>query len=326
MPFWYVSCTTILKQSRGRILFFQSTIKDSVKLTGIGLHSGNETTVTLLPAPVDTGIVFVPDGSDIESGIRAHVDNLRSTHNAISIGINGYDINTIEHFMATFYALSITNLYVLVTEHEMPILDGSSQAIVETVERAGTVAQNAFYDTFYLPYPVWVEDNGSYLIALPSSGFKITYTIDFNSKSRAIGTQTAHFSITKDTFKSSIAPARTFGFFEDIDMMRANNLALGGSLDNALLYTREGLVNDNLRFDNECVRHKILDLIGDLSLSGHNIAAHFIAYKSGHSIDMKLVKKLDIVLKRNRSVRKVPRKILTKRKVQFERFKRKINL
>jgi UDP-3-O-[3-hydroxymyristoyl] N-acetylglucosamine deacetylase len=307
-------------------LFFQNTIKESVKLTGIGLHSGTETTVTLLPAPIDTGIVFIPEGADSESGIQAHVDNLIDTHNAITIGSNGYDVKTIEHFMATFYALEITNLYVLITGNEMPILDGSSTDIVKVVERAGTIGQNAFYDTFYLPYPVWVEDNGSYLIALPSSAFKVTYTIDFTSKSSAIGTQTAHFTINKDIFKNSIAPARTFGFFEDLNTMRAKNLALGGSLDNALLYTREGLVNKNLRFDNECVRHKILDLIGDLSLTGQRLAAHFIAYKSGHSMDMKLVGKLDMVIKRNRSARKVPRKILTRRKIQFERFKRKIDL
>jgi UDP-3-O-[3-hydroxymyristoyl] N-acetylglucosamine deacetylase len=109
-------------------------------------------------------------------------------------------------------------------------------------------------------------------------------------------------------------------------MLRAHNLALGGSIDNALLYTKEGLVNGNLRFDNECVRHKILDLIGDLSLTGRSIAAHFIAYKSGHSMDMKLVKKLDMVIKRNRGSRKIPRKILSKRKIQFERFKRKMNI
>lgn len=308
------------------MLFFENTIENSVKVTGIGLHSGTKTTVTLLPAPIETGIVFVPDGADSRSGIRAHVDNLRDTHNAITIGNNGYDIKTIEHFMSAFYALGITNLYVLVEGNEMPIFDGSSKEIVEAVERAGTKVQNTFFDTFYLPYPVWVEDNGRYLIALPSTSFKITYTIDFSSKSSAIGTQTAHFTINKDVFKNSIAPARTFGFFEDINTMRGNNLALGGSLENALLYTREGLVNKTLRFDNECVRHKILDLIGDLSLTGHRIAAHLIAYKSGHSLDMKLVKKLDMVIKRNRSVRKVPRKITAKRKIQFERFKRKMNL
>jgi len=245
------------------VLFFQNTIGKSVTLKGVGLHSGEKSLITLLPAPINTGIVFIPEGEAIEHGIKAHFESLRGTHNAITIGSNGFDVRTIEHFMATFYALDITNLYVMVGGHEMPILDGSSQAIVEAIERAGIATQTAFHDTFYLPYPVWVEEDGCYLIALPSNGFKITYTIDFTSKSRAIGTQTAHFIITPETFKASIAPARTFGFFEDIDSLRANNLALGGSLDNALLYTREGLVNDNLRFENECVRHKILDLIVD---------------------------------------------------------------
>ncbi|MBN2322584.1 MAG: UDP-3-O-[3-hydroxymyristoyl] N-acetylglucosamine deacetylase [Spirochaetes bacterium] len=315
-----------MKNDRSVRLFFQSTIQQSVKLGGTGLHSGTETTVTLLPAPVDTGIVFIPDMCDMNSGVTAHFDNLRDTRNAITIGSNGYDIKTIEHFMATFYAYGITNLYVVVKGYEMPILDGSSLQIVEAIEGARIQEQNAFYDTFYLPYPVWVEENGSYLIALPSTAFKITYTIDFTSKSSAIGTQTAHFVVNRDTYKNSIAPARTFGFYEDLDALRANSLALGGTIDNALLYTKEGLVNNDLRFDNECVRHKILDLIGDLSLTGQSIAAHFIAYKSGHSMDMKLVKKLDMVIKRNRSTRKLPRKILSRRKVQFERFKRKMNI
>ncbi|UCB47430.1 MAG: UDP-3-O-[3-hydroxymyristoyl] N-acetylglucosamine deacetylase [Spirochaetota bacterium] len=307
-------------------MFFQNTIGESAKLNGVGLHSGEKSTITLRPAPINTGIVFIPEGETIEHGIKAHFESLRDTHNAITIGSNGFDVRTIEHFMATFYALDITNLYVMVGGHEMPILDGSSQDIVEAIERAGVVAQNAFHDTFYLPYPVWVEEDGCYLIALPSNGFKVTYTIDFTSKSRAIGTQTAHFIITPEIFKTNIAPARTFGFFEDIDSLRANNLALGGSLDNALLYTREGLVNDNLRFENECVRHKVLDLIGDLSLTGCRVMAHLIAYKSGHSMDMNLVKKIDAVIKRSKGSRKVPRKILYRRKMAFKRFKRRMNL
>ncbi len=307
-------------------MFFQSTIKKKIELKGIGLHSGEKARVSLLPAPVDTGIVFVPHYEDKAHGIRAHINNLLDTNNAITIGDNFYAIKTIEHFMAVFYALDITNLYIIIEGHEMPIFDGSSRELVSVIEDVGIEAQNAFYDIFYLPYPVWIEEDGGYLIALPNNSLKITYTIDFTSKSRAVGTQTAHFSINSDTFKSSIAPARTFGFFEDIDSMRANNLALGGSVYNALVYTKESLMNNELRFENECVRHKILDLIGDISLTGHKITGHFIAYKSGHSIDMKLVKKINNVIRRSRALRKVPRSLLKKRKIEFERFKRRMNL
>lgn len=307
-------------------MFFQNTLNKRVELNGIGIHNGEMTKVFLVPAPVNTGIVFLPFQPGDLSGIDAHVENLLYTKNAITIGNNGISIQTIEHFMAVFSALDITNLYVLVDGNELPILDGSSIEIVEAIEKAGIHTQNDFYEIFYIPYPIWIEKKGRYLIALPNNDYKITYTIDFTAKSNAVGTQTAHFNIDKETFIKSIAPARTFGFIEDIKRMKTNNLARGGSLNNALVFTRNKLINEHLRFENECVRHKILDLIGGLSLAGYKMRGHFIAHKSGHRMDMELVKKINKVIIRKKRARSISKAILKRKEVEFQRFLRKMNL
>ena len=306
-------------------MFFQSTISDRVEFCGVGLHSGKRAKVILHPAPPHTGAVFLPHNRDKRHGIRATIENLRKTNNAITIGRNGFSVATIEHFMASFYALDITNIYIEVEGDEVPILDGSSNEIVKGILDVGVKAQNAFCDIFYVPYPIWIEDDDSYLIVLPNNNFKVTYTIDFSSKSSAIGTQTASYIVNHETFKRSIAPARTFGFFEDIDYMRTNRLALGGSLDNALVYTKHELINDNLRFDNECVRHKILDLVGDVSLVGYKIRGHFIAYKSGHAMDMMLARKIDGVIKKSRQTDDLSEEV-KKEELEFKRFKKRIDL
>jgi len=312
---------------KGNDMFFQRTLKERVDLEGVGIHSGQNSRIALVPAPVNTGIVFLPIQNICNSkGIQAHIDNLLFTHNAITIGNGDCAIQTVEHFMATFYALDISNLYVLWEGSELPILDGSAQKIVEAIESVGVHMQNAFCELFSIPYPVWVERDGRYLIALPSDDFKITYTIDFTSKSHAIGTQTAHFTIDGETFAKSIAPARTFGFSEDLELMKINNLALGGTLENALLFTRHRLVNDHLRFHNECVRHKILDLIGDLALVGNKLRGHFIAYKAGHSMDTELVRKINRIIKRTKISRNLSRHVIHRKEMEFKHFKRKMNL
>jgi UDP-3-O-[3-hydroxymyristoyl] N-acetylglucosamine deacetylase len=228
--------------------------------------------------------------------------------------------------MAAFYAFGITNADVVVYGNEMPILDGSSKQIVEALDATGIQSQAAFQEMFRIPYPIWIEENGSYLIALPSSDFRITYTIDFSLKSDAVGTQTAHYVIDRDTFVESIAPARTFGFYEELEYLKKNNLARGGSLENALVYTKNGLINDNLRFSNECVRHKMLDLIGDLSLVGYRLSGHIIAYKAGHAMDLALARKIDMVRKRKQRNRIISREILRRREFEFNKFKKRINL
>jgi len=303
-------------------MFFQSTMGRKISLKGKGLHTATESLVELIPAPVGTGIVFIAHKDGTSQEIKASLENLLYTNNAVTIGRNGFEIKTIEHFMASFYALNITNLYVNVFGEEMPIFDGSSKEIVKAIETCEIEIQNAFEKFFYLPYPVWVENDSVYLIGLPDNDFKITYTVDFNLKSKAIGTQTANFIIDDKNFKNDIAPARTFGFLEDFGKLKADNLALGGSYDNALVYTKNRLINNDLRFTNECVRHKILDLIGDLSLVGYKMRGHIIAYKSGHSMDMKFARKIRKIAKRTT----VSHDYMKRKETEFKSFRRSINL
>jgi len=312
-------------------MYFQGTIKNEITIEGIGLHTGKRNKVRILPAAPDTGIVFTPMKNDEgtvtdKDTVHANIKNVIATNNALTIGNDNFKVKTIEHFLAAFFALGITNLIVMVDGEEMPILDGSSKEIIDMIESVGIMVQNSFCIPIYLPYPVWAEMNGSYLIALPSSNFKVTYTIDFTSKSKAIGTQTAQYVITPEIFKDEIAPARTFGFYEDIEDLYKSNLAQGGSTENALIFTKDELLNDELRYNDECVRHKILDLIGDLAVLGKRINAHIIAYKSGHTLDIELVKKINRSLRRTRNINRVPAEIIKEKHREFYRFKRRINL
>jgi UDP-3-O-[3-hydroxymyristoyl] N-acetylglucosamine deacetylase len=305
-------------------MLLQSTVASDIRVEGIGLHSGSPVCVTIQPAPENTGILFGSSLSGLERGVRAHYTNLQKTQNAITIGNESFNIQTIEHFMSAFYAFGISNAVLMVHGSEMPILDGSSKEIIEALQRVGIRTQGAIQDSFRIPYPIWVEENSSYLIALPADDFRITYTIDFTSKSSAVGTQTAHYVLDRDTFTESIAPARTFGFYEEIESLKSNNLARGGSLDNALVFTKDELVNDNLRFDNECVRHKMLDLIGDLALIGYRLSGHFVAHKAGHAMNLALARKIDTVKKRKQRGSAIPRKILKRRELEFQKFKERV--
>jgi len=312
-------------------MYFQGTIKKEITIEGIGLHTGRKNIVRILPAAPDTGIVFTPmrSGEGLatdENAVCANITNVIATNNALTIGNDNFKVKTIEHFLAAFFALGVTNLIVMVDGEEMPILDGSSREIVEMIDSVGIKVQSAVCTPIYLPYPVWVEINGSYLIALPSSNFKITYTIDFTSKSKAIGTQTAQYVLDPKIFREEIAPARTFGFYEDIEELYKLNLAQGGSTENALIYTKDELINDELRYDDECVRHKILDLIGDLAVLGKRINAHFIAYKSGHTLDIELVKKITKSIRRTRNIKRVPSEVIKEKHEEYYQFKRRINL
>jgi len=306
-------------------MLLQSTVASEIRVEGIGLHSGLPVSVTIQPAPENTGILFSSSLSGLERGVRAHYTNLQKTQNAITIGNESFNIQTIEHFMSAFYAFGISNAVLVVHGSEMPILDGSSKQIIEALQRVGIRTQGAIQESFRIPYPIWVEENSSYLIALPADDFRITYTIDFTSKSSAVGTQTAHYVLDRDTFTESIAPARTFGFYEEIESLKSNNLARGGSLDNALVFTKDELVNESLRFDNECVRHKMLDLIGDLALIGYRLSGHVVAHKAGHAMDLALARKIDTVKKRKQRGSAIPRKILKRREMEFEKFKERVN-
>jgi UDP-3-O-[3-hydroxymyristoyl] N-acetylglucosamine deacetylase len=258
------------------IMRSQRTIKSEISFEGIGLHTGRYAKVTLKPASRDEGITFVR--TDKNTVIKA-------------IGSNGVRIRTIEHMMAALAGLGIDNVYVEVEGPEIPILDGSSTELISVLLRAGIAKQGKKRPYLMIKRPVILDDGHSKIAVLPYNGRRITYSIYFNHY--GFGEQMLSLDLDEETFVSDIAPARTFGFLKDIEYLRTNGLAQGGSLDNAISLGENGVLNaSGLRFKDEFVRHKVLDSIGDFALLGFPIYGHMVASRSGHSANIKFVKKL----------------------------------
>jgi UDP-3-O-[3-hydroxymyristoyl] N-acetylglucosamine deacetylase len=267
----------------------QRTIKTEVSFQGIGLHTGRYAKVTLKPASRDEGITFVR--TDKSAVIKAQAGCVIDTAFATTIGSGGVRIRTIEHMMAALSGLGIDNVYVEVNGPEIPILDGSSTELISIILRAGIAKQAKKRPYLMIKRPVIVDDGHSKIAALPYNGRRITYSIFFNQY--GFGEQMLSLDIDEETFVRDIAPARTFGFLKDLEYLRTNGLAQGGSLDNAIILGENGVLNSSgLRFKDEFVRHKVLDLIGDFALLGFPIYGHMIANRSGHSTNVKFVKKL----------------------------------
>jgi len=267
----------------------QRTIKKEVSFEGIGLHTGRHATVTLKPASRDAGITFIR--LDKPAVIKAHVGSVIDTAFATTIGHNGVKIKTVEHMLAAIAGLGIDNLTIEVNGPEMPILDGSSTMLISIILNAGIAKQGKKRPYLRINRPFVFEDGHAKIAVFPYSGSRITYSIFFHH--HGIGEQRMSIDITEENFVREIAPARTFGFLKDIEYLRSNGLAKGGSLDNAIILGEEGILNaSGLRFKDEFVRHKVLDTIGDFSLIGFPIYGHIIASKSGHSSNVKFLKKL----------------------------------
>ncbi|MDA8106250.1 MAG: UDP-3-O-acyl-N-acetylglucosamine deacetylase [Nitrospiraceae bacterium] len=267
----------------------QRTIKNEVSFEGIGLHTGRHAKVVLKPASRDTGITFIR--SDKNTVIKAHVGSVIDTAFATTIGQNGAKIRTVEHIMAALAGLGIDNIVIDVTGPEIPILDGSSTELISIILRAGIAKQGKKRPYLRIRRPIIFDDGNSKVAALPYDGRRITYSIYFNHY--GFGEQRLSLEINEESFAREIAPARTFGFLKDIEYLRTNGLAKGGSLDNAIILGENGVLNSSgLRFKDEFVRHKVLDSIGDLAILGFPIYGHIIANKSGHSANIKFLKKL----------------------------------
>jgi len=267
----------------------QRTIKNEVAFEGIGLHTGKHARVTLKPASRDTGITFIR--SDKNTVIKAHVGSVIDTAFATTIGQDGTKIRTVEHMMAALAGLGIDNIVVDVNGPEIPILDGSSTELIGVILKAGIAKQGKKRPFLRIKRPIIFDDGNSKVAALPYEGRRITYSIFFNHY--GFGEQRLSLEIDEETFAREIAPARTFGFLKDIEYLRTNGLAKGGSLDNAIVLGENGVLNSSgLRFKDEFVRHKVLDSIGDLAILGFPIYGHIIANKSGHSTNIKFLKKL----------------------------------
>jgi UDP-3-O-[3-hydroxymyristoyl] N-acetylglucosamine deacetylase len=259
----------------------QRTIKKPVTLDGIGLHSGKRVSVVVAPAPADAGIVFRAHGEVVPAAPESVVDS----HFATTIGRNGTRIRTIEHLMAAAAGLGIDNLDVHVDGPELPATDGSARPFVGLLQSAGRTEQNARRRPIELPHSVRVGNARRWILILPARNFRISYTLDNDHP--AIGMQTLFWEPSERAFIEEIAPARTYGFLKDIGTMRKNGLARGGSLDNAVVVGKRGPIN-GLRYSDEYVRHKVLDLLGDLALLGRPLLGHVIARNAGHDLNFQL--------------------------------------
>ncbi|GBE02648.1 UDP-3-O-[3-hydroxymyristoyl] N-acetylglucosamine deacetylase [bacterium BMS3Bbin06] len=267
----------------------QRTIKEAVTFKGIGLHSGRLCMVTMNPASRDTGIIFVRKDRNIV--IKAHVGAVVDTAFATTLGYNGTRVKTVEHLLSVLAGLGIDNLIIEVEGPEIPILDGSSTELVAITLKAGISKQAKKKSYIRITKPILLHDGNSKIMAIPYNGRRITYSISF--KHSLFSLQNLSIDINEENFIRHIAPARTFGFLKNVELLRANGLAKGGSLDNAVVIGDEGILNNGgLRFHDEFVRHKILDLLGDLSLIGYPVYAHILAERAGHSTHIRFIRKV----------------------------------
>lgn len=273
---------------------YQNTIQSAVTLTGVGLHSGVDITLSLKPASAGTGIVFVrTDITDGDNTIPAIWNTVVDTQLCTVIANkNGARVGTIEHVMAALRACNIDNCIVEVSGAEVPVMDGSSKAFVDVINSVG-IAEQANAPRVYVRVlnTVSVEKDGKTVTLSPSQDSCYTGRIAFDHD--AIGDQTYSCLVTSDIFTTEIADARTFGFLRDVEMLRAHGLAKGGSLDNAIVLDDDGVMNENgLRFSNEFARHKVLDAIGDTYLAGAPILGHYEGYKAGHELNNMILHEL----------------------------------
>jgi len=269
-------------------MYLQRTLRDEIECKSNGLHSGRKVSMKIKPADVDEGIVFIRTDLPDNHRIKADIGNVCDTTLATTIGNNGSAVSTIEHLMSAFSGMGIDNAIVEVNAPEVPIMDGSALPFVRMLKTVGTQTQGKCKKLLVINEAISVEDGVGAVMLLPASEFKITYKIDFDHP--AIGQQTYHMTFSDANYEEEICAARTFGFLKDVEYMQARGLALGGSLQNAVVLDDKTIINkEGLRCANEFVKHKILDAIGDLSLLGMPIIGHFIAYKSGHRLNNQLL-------------------------------------
>jgi len=263
----------------------QHTIRKEISVSGIGLHTGKDVNINLKPAGIDSGIVFIRTDLPGHSRTKAELKNVSTSVRGTNLG----GINTVEHVLSALYALSITNLYVEIDGPEPPALDGSSKQFCELIAKAGITDQSSEAKCIKLSEPLFVAEDGKCLIAVPSDRFTASFMINYPSG--FIGTQFYKFELQSNKYVKEIAPARTYGFMDELEALKKQGLALGANGKNAVAIGKEGYLTQ-LRFKDELVRHKILDLIGDLSLLGAEIKAHIIGIRSGHGLNIKFAKKL----------------------------------
>jgi UDP-3-O-[3-hydroxymyristoyl] N-acetylglucosamine deacetylase len=271
-------------------LQFETTIQHPVEAAGVGLHSGVPVHIRILPAPVSTGIVFLRTDLD-NFPIAASWRHVARVSYATSLMRQGVLISTTEHLLSVFYSMGIDNAYVEIDNLEVPILDGSGQPFVELIRCAGIRQYRRKRRYFRIRRPISVEDRGKRISILPADSFRLSCEIDFPHP--LVGRQELEMEVTPDRYASEIAPARTFGFEYELAQMRDMGLIRGASLQNAVCFNRESVLNpEGLRFPDECCRHKALDLVGDLALLGKPLLGYVIAERAGHAMHAALVARI----------------------------------
>ncbi|MGH8563100.1 MAG: UDP-3-O-acyl-N-acetylglucosamine deacetylase [Gammaproteobacteria bacterium] len=271
----------------------QRTLKNCIKATGVGLHSGKKVLVALRPAPAHSGIVFRRVDVTPAVEIPARAENVGDTRLSTSLARGEVRIATVEHLLSAFAGLGIDNAYVDVSAPEVPIMDGSAGPFVFLIQSAGIEEQSAPKQFMRIKRPVAVEDGDKWARLEPFDGFKVSFSIDFDHPLFDETIKFAEVDFSTTSFVKEVSRARTFGFLKEVEMLREKDLALGGSLQNAVVIDDYRVLNeDGLRYEDEFVRHKILDAIGDLYLLGHGLIGAFHGYKSGHALNNRLLRRL----------------------------------
>jgi UDP-3-O-[3-hydroxymyristoyl] N-acetylglucosamine deacetylase len=281
----------MIKQKRGMIR--QRTLKNVIKATGITLHGGERAELTLRPAPVNTGIIFSRTDLSPIVDIRASAENVGDTTLSTTLMKGDVRVSTVEHLLSAFAGLGIDNAYVDVTAAEIPIMDGSAGPFVFLIQSAGIEEQDAPKRFIRIKEKVKVTDGDKWASFEPFNGFKVNFTIDFKHPLFKSNTMTTTLDFSSLSYVKEVSRARTFGFMSDFEKLQAMNLARGASLDNAIAIDDFRILNeDGLRYENEFVKHKILDAVGDLYLLGSSLVGAFSGYKSGHALNNRLLREL----------------------------------
>jgi UDP-3-O-[3-hydroxymyristoyl] N-acetylglucosamine deacetylase len=271
----------------------QRTLKNIIRATGVGLHTGDKVYMTLRPAAPNTGIVFRRTDLNPPVDIHARPDHVGDTRLSTTLVNGDVRVSTVEHLLSAMAGLGIDNAYVELSAPEVPIMDGSAGPFVFLLQSAGIEEQNVAKRFIRIKKPVKVQEGDKWASFEPFEGFKVGFSIDFNHPIISKRTSRAEIDFSTTSFVKEVSRARTFGFMRDIEMLREHNLALGGSMDNAVVLDDYRVLNeDGLRYEDEFVKHKILDAIGDLYLLGHSLIGAYHAHKSGHELNNKLLRTL----------------------------------
>ncbi len=274
-------------------MILQRTLKNIIRATGIGLHTGEKVYLTLRPAPVDSGIIFQRTDLDPVVTVPARPENVSDTRLSTTLEKDGVKISTVEHLMSAFAGLGIDNAYVELSAAEVPIMDGSAGPFVFLLQSAGIREQEKAKQFIRIKKPLVVEMDDKWVRFEPFNGFKVSFAIDFDHPILQKSTQVAEVDFSTTSFVKEVSRARTFGFMDDLEALRNAGLAQGGSFDNAIVMDSFHILNDDgLRYEDEFVKHKILDAMGDLYLLGHPLIGAFRAHKSGHELNNMLLRNL----------------------------------